>query len=105
MRMLLTVDSQNKRLLGLVRDFALGLGFSDEPGPTSQVAVSLPQASDETLLHLLTHVALSATKSGVEPGEPLCSVTFQEDGASSEVRLGLRIASFDLQPARNTNPI
>ena len=103
--MLVTVDSQNKRLLGLVQDFALGLGFTDEPGPPSQVAVSLPQASDETLLHLLTHVALSATKSGVEPGEPLCSVTFQEHGAASEVRLGLRIASFDLPPAGNTNPI
>jgi len=103
--MLVTVDSQNKRLLGLVRDFALGLGFADEPGPPSQVAVSLPQASDETLLHLLTHVALSATKAGVEPDEPLCRVTFQEHGAASEVRLGLRIASFDLPPAGNTKPV
>ena len=105
MKMLVTVDSQNKRLLGLVRDFALGLGFTDEPGPPWQVAVSLPQASDGTLLHLLTHVALSATKSGVEPGEPLCCVTFQENGAASEVRLGLRIASFDLQPAKAANPV
>lgn len=105
MRILITVDSQNKRLLGLVRDFALGLGFTDEPGPPSQVAVSLPQASDETLLHLLTHVALSATKSGVEPGEPLCCVTFQENGAASEVKLGLKIASFDLQSAKNANPV
>ena len=105
MRMLVTVDSQNKRLLGLVRDFALGLGFADEPGPPSQVAVSLPQASDETLLHLLTHVALSATKSGVEPGEPLCRVTFREAGAASEVTLGLKIASFDLQSATSASSI
>jgi hypothetical protein len=103
--MLITVDSQNERLLGLVRDFALGLGFTDQPGLPSQVAFSLPRASDETLLHLLTHVALSATKSGVEPGEPLCRVTFQEDGAASEVMLGLRIASFDLQSPKKANPV
>ena len=94
--MLLTVDSQNKRLLGLVRDFALGLGFTDEPGPPSQVAVSLPQASDETLLHLLTHVALSATKAGVDPGEPLCKLTYRHAGASAEVRLVVRIAEFGI---------
>ena len=103
--MLLTVDSQNKRLLGLVRDFAVGLGFQNEPGPPSQVAVSLPQASDETLLHLLTHVALSATKSGMETTEPLCRVTFREAGAASEVTLGLKIASFDLQSATSASSI
>src|SRR5688572_10981162 len=102
MRMLITVGSRNQRLLGLVRDFAVGLGFTNQPAPPSQVAVSLEQGSDETLLHLLTHVALSATKSGVEPDEPLCLVTFQEHRATSEVTLGLRIASFDLQSATNT---
>jgi hypothetical protein len=61
------------------------------------------QASDETLLHLLTHVALSATKSGVEPSEPLCRVTFREAGAASEVTLGLKIASFDLQSAKTAS--
>ena len=99
MRMLITVGSQNERLLGLVRDFAVGLGFTNEPAPPSQVAVSVPEASDETLLHLLTHVALSATKAGAEPGEPLCRITFREHRAASEVTLGLRIASFDLQSA------
>src|SRR5688572_5998905 len=102
MRMLITVGSHNERLLGLVRDFAIGLGFTNEPAAPSEVTVSLPQASDETLLHLLTHVALSATRSGAEPGEPLCRVTFQEHRAASEVTLGLRIASFDLQSATNT---
>ena len=105
MRMLVTVVSQNQRLLGLVRDFAVGLGFTNEPGPPSQVAVSLPEVSDGTLLHLLTHVALSATKAGVEPGEPLCQVSFQEAGATSEVSLGLKIASFDLQSARSTSSV
>ena len=99
MRMLITVGSQNQRLLGLVRDFAVGLGFTSEPTSSSQVALSVPEASDETLLHLLTHVALSATKAGVDPDEPLCRVTFQEHRAASEVTLGLRIASFDLQSA------
>jgi hypothetical protein len=103
--MLVTVVSQNQRLLGLVRDFAVGLGFTNEPGPPSQVAVSLPEVSDGTLLHLLTHVALSATKAGVEPGEPLCQVSFQEAGATSEVSLGLKIASFDLQSSRSPSSV
>jgi hypothetical protein len=105
MRMRVTVVSQSERLLGLVRDFALGLGFASEPAPPSQVALSLTQASDETLLHLLTHVALSATKSGVETSEPLCRVTFQEPGAASEVKLGLKIASFDLQAAKSASSV
>jgi hypothetical protein len=103
--MRVTVMSQSERLLGLVRDFAIGLGFTSEPAPTSQVAVSLTQGSDEALLHLLTHVALSATKSGVETSEPVCRVTFQEPGATSEVKLGLKIASFDLQAAKSANSV
>ena len=101
----MTVTSQSERLLSLVRDFALGLGFASEPAPPSQVALSVTQASDETLLHLLTHVALSATKSGVEISEPVCGVAFQEPGAASEVKLGLKIASFDLQAAKSASSV
>ena len=103
--MRVTVVSQSERLLGLVRDFAVGLGFASEPGPPSQVAVSLTQGSNDTLLHLLTHIALSATKSGVETSEPVCRVTFQEPGAPSEVSLGLKIASFDLRAAKSASSV
>jgi hypothetical protein len=78
--MLITVDSQNERLLGLVRDFALGLGSPTNLGRPRKSRSACRRHRTRTLLHLLTHVALSATKSGVEPGEPLCCVTFQEDG-------------------------
>ena len=105
MKMRVTVVSQSERLLGLVRDFAVGLGFASEPAPPSQVAVSLTQGSDEALLHLLTHIALSATKSEVETSEPVCRVTFQEPGAASEVKLGLKIASFDLQATKSANSV
>ena len=101
----MTVMSQSERLLGLVRDFAVGLGFTSEPGPPSQVVVSITQGSDEALLHLLTYVALSATKSGVETSEPVCRVTFQEPGAASEVKIGLKIASFDLHAAQSANSV
>ncbi len=101
----MTVVSQSERLLGLVRDFAVGLGFASEPGPPSQVAVSLTQGSNDTLLHLLTNIALSATKSGVETSEPVCRVTFQEPGAPSEVSLGLKIASFDLRAAKSASSV
>jgi hypothetical protein len=103
--MRVTVVSQSERRLGLVRDFALGLGVASEPAPPSQVALSLTQASDETVLHLLTHVALSATKSGVETSEPVCRVSFQEPGAASEVKLELKIASFDLQAAKSASSV
>ena len=90
--MRVTVVSQSERLLGLVRDFALGLGVASEPAPPSQVALSLTQASDETVLHLLTHVALSATKSGVEtsellnwPGVPPMFTFRDQDGELSSV--------------------
>ena len=56
MRMRVTVVSQSERLLGLVRDFAVGLGFASEPGPPSQVAVTLTQGSDEAVLQLLQRV-------------------------------------------------
>lgn len=103
--MRVTVVSQSERLLGLVRDFAVGLGLASEPGPPSHVAVSLTQGSHETLLHLLTHIALSAAKSGVETSEPVCRVTFHEPGAASEVSLGLKIASFDLQAAKSASSV
>ena len=49
-----------------------------------------------TLVELLTHVALSATKAGVDPGEPLCQLTQRHAGASAEVRLAIRIAEFSI---------
>jgi len=41
-------------------------------------------------------VALSATKAGVDPGEPLCQLTHRHAGASAEVRLSVRIAEFNI---------
>ena len=92
-----TVISQNEALLRLVREFAEGLGWTRGSSPPS--AISLLQ-SEQTpggndLLNLLAYTALSAAKIGAESSEPLCRIRYRE-GQASEVRLGLRIAEFDL---------
>jgi hypothetical protein len=51
------------------------------------------------LVELLTHVALSATKAGVDVGEPICEVIYHHDGASSDVRLALRLTALRIDAA------
>jgi hypothetical protein len=46
------------------------------------------------LLELLTHVALSATKAGIDVTEPVCHVTYHHDKAPTQVRLALRMSEF-----------
>jgi hypothetical protein len=54
---------------------------------------------DHSLVELLTHVALSAAKAGVDVTEPVCHVTYQHEGVTSEVTLALRIAEFGIGTA------
>lgn len=97
----LTLLSENEVLLRLVADFARGLGCPLHAVPASTgrgITAEVPDAGD-TLLALLTHVALSATKAEVDVAEPLCRVTYRHGSAPSEVTLGLRIAEFSLGAA------
>ena len=57
---------------------------------------------DQKLLELLTHVALSATKAGVDVGEPLCHVTYRHQGVTSDVTLTLRIADVRIDTSEKT---
>jgi hypothetical protein len=94
----LIVFSESDVLLRLVGDFARGLGCPVNPtlAPLARgVQTELPDG-DDTLLELLNHVALSATKAGVDLWEPLCRVTYWHPGASAEVAIGLRVAEFNL---------
>lgn len=94
----LMLVSENEVVLRLVGDFARGLGCALDIIPASPgrgIRMEVPDAGD-TLLELLTHVALSATKAGVDVSEPLCRVTYRHSNAPSEVTLGFRIAEFSI---------
>jgi hypothetical protein len=95
----LIVLSQSDMLLRLVGDFAKGLGcttHTDEPRGEVRIDWSL---ADDALLEMLDYVALSATRSGVDVGEPLCRLTYRRGDAPAQVTLDLRIADFSLAAA------
>jgi hypothetical protein len=90
-----TIVSRSPTVVGLVGDYARGLGceVSVEPAPDgSAIRAILPDG--EAMLELLTHVALSASKSEIDISEPLCRVTYRHGAAASKVTLDLRIIEF-----------
>src|SRR5689334_8401771 len=93
-----TLVSGNDLVLRLVRDFVQGLGGRvDERASPSGRSIRIEFEDDEhSLLELLTHVALSAAKAGVNVAEPLCHGTCRHPGAASDVTLTLRIADFQI---------
>jgi hypothetical protein len=97
----LTVESSSDVVLRYVADFAHGLGCAVATPPDAHgraIRMALPESTD-ALLELMSHVALSATRAGVDIGEPVCVVTFQHDHAPSVVTLGLRLAGFNIDAA------
>jgi hypothetical protein len=96
-----TLLSENDLVLRLVHDFAHGLGCAADMGPMSSgqsVRIDVDD-EDHSLVELLTHVALSATKAGIDVAEPLCRVTYRHRGVASDVTLTLRIADFRVDTA------
>ena len=101
MTVYLTLISGSNLILHLVSDFARGLGCIVEEVPEQPhrgIRIEVPDAG-HSLVELLTHVALSATKAGIEVSEPLCQLTYRHAGASAEVRLAVRIAEFSIEAA------
>jgi hypothetical protein len=101
MTIAVTLVTENDQLLRLVRDFAHGLGCRVDMAPVSSggsIRIALDD-DDHSLVELLTHVALSAAKAGVDVAEPLCHVTYQHRSVTSEVTLTLRIAEFRIDKA------
>lgn len=98
----LTLISENDSVLNLVSDFAHGLGCDLDTVRASagrDIRIEVPDVG-HSLVELLTHVALSATKAGIDVSEPLCQVTYRHSGASSEVTLALRIAEISIASAK-----
>jgi hypothetical protein len=100
MTVFVTLISENDLVLRLVRDFARGLGCPvtapTSPGQSIRIEVD---DDDHSLVELLTHVALSAAKAGVDVAEPICHVTYRHRSVTSEVTLTLRIAEFRIDNA------
>jgi hypothetical protein len=94
----LTLTTEHEGVLQMVADFARGLGCAPRPAPEpgrASITTSVPDES--TLLELLTHVALSATKAEIDLAEPLCLIAYHHDHAPSAVTLGLRITEFRIE--------
>jgi hypothetical protein len=96
-----TLVSTNALILRLVHDFARGLGCPVHESADRRIRIDLDN-DDQKLLELLTHVALSATKAGVDVGEPLCHVTYRHQGVTSDVTLTLRIADVRIDTSEKT---
>lgn len=98
-----TLASESDLVLHLVSDFAHGLGCAVEREPTSsgrRIRIEVDD-DDHSLVELLTHVALSTAKAGVDVTEPTCHVTYRHRGVTSDVTLTLRIVEFRIDtPAR-----
>ena len=100
----LIVVSGNDLVRRLVSDFAHGLGCTVDAVTTTMgvgVRIGLPDI-EHALLELLTHVALSATKAGIDVTEPLCEVRYHRGRASTQVRLALRLSEFGIDTAAST---
>jgi hypothetical protein len=97
MRLELRIDSENGTLLRLVHEFAEGLGWTLASEAPSAISLLEPEGDGgaDGLLHLLTHVALSAAKAGVDPSEPLCRIRYRQ-GPASHVTLTVRINDFSV---------
>ncbi|MGH9255845.1 MAG: hypothetical protein ACRD3C_14890 [Vicinamibacterales bacterium] len=101
MTVYLTLISGNDLVLRLVGDFARGLGCTLDmvTAPAGRgIRIEVPDVG-HGLVELLTHVALSATKAGVDVSEPLCQVTYRYGDVSSEATLALRVADFRIDAA------
>ena len=97
----LSVTSKNDQVLHLVHDFAVGLGCAADWTTTpADRGVRVHVDDEHNVLELLTHVALSATKAGVDVSEPLCQMTYLYSGAASNVTLALRLVDVDIDTSQ-----
>jgi hypothetical protein len=96
-----TLATQSHALLKLVHEFAEGLECEVDVRATPQadVRARLPtEAGADLLLHLLSYVALSAVKLGLNVSEPQCQVRFREPEAAA-VTLAFSVSAIDLGDA------
>lgn len=100
----LTLASQSESLLTLVGDFAEGLGCQvARSSARADVRARLPQdAPADLLLHLLSYVALSAVKLGLDVNEQRYQVRFHERGAKADATLTFTVSAIALGQASDS---
>ena len=101
---LLTID---EAIRTQVADFAKGLGCRVEAAtrfPAGELTAVLPDTGD-ALLELLTHVALTATKSGTDISEPVCRVAYRRQSTSPEVVLSFRLTDFNISSSADRSRV
>ena len=94
----LTLVTDSESIRHQVADFAKGLGCTVRGASTSPdggLTAELPDEG-EALLELLTHVALTAAKAGVDLSEPLCRVFYKHQTSAPEVEIGFRLTEFNI---------
>jgi hypothetical protein len=100
----LTIESRSDAVLSLVAAFMQGLGYHVEPstdgGPHAIQSV-LPDATGD-LLEMLSQLALSTAKAGIDVTEPICRVGFRHTNAASAVSLALRLEAFSIESAEHS---
>lgn len=95
-----TLASQSDELLKLVADFAEGLEceVNARATPHADVRARLPEeASADLFLHLVSYVALSAVKLGLDANEPKYQVRFHEPKARAEVTMAFNVSEIRLR--------
>jgi hypothetical protein len=97
--LVLFTDSEDIRQQ--VADYAKGLGCTVSAAAVSPDQGLRAELPDEgaALLELISHVALAATKFGVDLSEPLCRVTYKHRPMSPEVAIGFRLTEFNINTA------
>ena len=100
MNLSVTLVTDNDVVRRLVSDFAHGLGRPVTAAISPDRAIRIEVDDDvQSLVELLTHVALSAAKAGINVAEPTVRVTYQHPSVTTAVALTLRIDEFRIDVA------
>ena len=97
-----TLITQNHALSKLVQEFAEALECEVDVRATAHVEVRarLPEeGAADSLLHLVSYVALTAVKLGLDVGEPRYQVRFRERQAAAAVTLAFSVSAINLGDA------
>src|SRR5262245_10627618 len=101
-----TLITQSHALSKLVHEFAEALECEVDvrSTPHAEVRARLPEeGSADSLLHLLSYVALTAVRLGLDVGEPWYQVRFREPQAAAAVTLAFSVSAINLGDPSDTD--
>jgi hypothetical protein len=101
-----TLITQSHALSKLIHEFAEALECQVDVRvtPHAEIRARLPdEGGAEVLLHLLSYVALTAVRLGLDVAEPRCQVRFREPQAAAAVTLAFSVSAIDLGNTSDTD--